>query len=137
MKNELKNGDTVIWDFDSKDYYFIGMSYSDLNVNNFGKNLNCVIEKNGVIGYANTEDLKLKPETVQHPGGEMPKPLGVEEVVNTDFIWLPMIHSEGVFAICYEDACVKHGIAKLGHAYATAEDAIGAGHVMFNIPKGE
>lgn len=137
MKNEFKNGDAVIWNKNSKSYYFIGMSITDINQDVYGKNLNCVIERNGFIAYANKEDLKLKPETVQHPGGEMPKPLSTEEAEKGDFIYVPNINSRGVLCTCYTNLSTKRGYAELGHAYATEQDASDAGHVMFNIPKGE
>lgn len=137
MKNEFKTGDTVIWDFDSSDYYFIGMSNSELNVNNYGKTLNCVIERNCVVTYANKEDLKLKPETVQHPGGEMPKPLSMEEADDAYCIYVAQFYSKGVHALCVRNDTEKHNYGFIGHAYSTEDEALSAAHIMFNIPKGE
>jgi hypothetical protein len=73
MKTEFKNGDPVIRDDDGKEYTFIGMSRSGVLENNRGEKLDCVIERNNFVSYAITSHLKLKPETVTHPGGEYPK----------------------------------------------------------------
>jgi hypothetical protein len=81
-------------------------------------------------------DYRIKPETVRHPGGEMPKPLSTEEA-KAGFVYVPTINSKGVSYIAYANLSINIEYAKLGHAYATRQDAIDAGHVMFNIPKGE
>ena len=81
-------------------------------------------------------DYRIKPETVQHPGGEMPKPLSVEEADRADCIYVPQLDHNGLYSVFHSNLIIKE-YARLGHAYATPQDAIDAGHVMFNIPKGE
>ena len=89
------------------------------------------------INWKELGECRIKPETIQHPGGEMPKPLSVDEAENADYIYVPQVNSQGVSYTSYGNLSVKIGHAKRGHAYATEQDAIAAGHVMFNIPKGE
>ena len=82
---------------------------------------------------------RIKPDTVIHPGGEMPRPLTVEEAEHEKVIYAPSISSADwcVEAHYFESEYSKIELSKLGLAFKTREDAIAAGNVIFNIPKPE
>lgn len=87
------------------------------------------------IDWSNTGELRIKPQTVRHPGGEMPLPLSVDEATNANYVYVPMMHSQGVSCHKYSHLTLKQKFALIGHAYATEQDAINAAHIIFNIPK--
>ena len=82
---------------------------------------------------------RIKPDTVIHPGGEMPRPLTVEEAEHEKVLYAPSISSADwcVEAHYFESEYSKIELSKLGLAFKTREDAIAAGNVIFNIPKPE
>lgn len=82
-------------------------------------------------------ELRIKPKTVTHPGGEMPPPLSIEEATSVKYVYVPIMYNQGVSCNNYSHTELKQNFARIGHAYATEQDAIDAAHVIFNIPKSE
>jgi hypothetical protein len=134
MKTEFKNGDPVIRDDDGKEYNFIGMSRSGMLENNRGEKLDCVIERNNFLSYAITSHLKLKPETVTHPGGEYPKPLSSGDLYILGFnkrcLYKPSPAGKYYTAI---DKPFERKYIVLGLAHTTREAAIAHAKVIYQI----
>ena len=82
---------------------------------------------------------RIKPDTVIHPGGEMPRPLTVEEAEKEIEVHVPFIYFDSwvVETNTYQSEYNKFESAKLGLAFKTKEDAIAASYVIFNLPKPE
>lgn len=82
---------------------------------------------------------RIKPDTVIHPGGEMPRPLTVEEAEHAKRVYTPVLDSDDwAVRVCYfESEYNRIKISKLGLAFKTKGDAIAAGNVIFNLPKPE
>ena len=82
---------------------------------------------------------RIKPDTVTHPGGEMPRPLTVEEAQEQKTIYTVHLNlnNRNVEIRDFENDYTKVSLAKFGLAFKTREDAEAASYVIFNLPKPE
>lgn len=130
METTFKNGDKVIWT-DGQEYVFIGVSSSETNYIN---KLDCVIERNDCITYAISADLKLKPETVIHQGGEIPRPLSEHDAIGV-LCWFPSAGQKcNVGQVLFsKDNEYIYRLCNMGLLHATKEAAIDHAKVIYQI----